>query len=78
MCIQALGIIFFSLRKKNKDDEELDRWPPRETPIPPKDTNSKSVVRDEALAISQPRQVLVSCGGESQRYRKGEEVEAEE
>lgn len=78
MCIQALGVIFFTLRKKNKeDDEELDRWPPRETPIPPKDTNPKSVVREEVLATSPPRQVVVGRGGGSQGYEREGEVEAE-
>lgn len=77
MCIQALGVIFFTLRKKNKEDhEELDRWPPRETPIPPKDTNHKSVVREEVLAISAPRQVVVGGGRGSQGYWGAGEVEA--
>lgn len=78
MCIQALGIIFFTLRKKNKeDDEELDRWPLRETPIPPKDMNSKSVVREEVLAMSPPRQVAVGGGGGLQGYGRERQVEAE-
>jgi hypothetical protein len=78
MCIQALGVIFYGLRKKNtEDDDELDRWPPRETPIPPKDTNPKLAIRGEVLATSPPRQVVVGGGGGSQGYGKGGEVEAE-
>ena len=77
MCIQALGVIFFTLRKKNKeDDEELDRWPPRETPIPSKDTHPKPVIQ-EVLAMSPPRQVVVGGEGVSQGYVREREVEAE-
>lgn len=40
-------MIIFTLRKKNTDEEEeLDRWPPRETPLP-----TKTVVREGVSVV---------------------------
>lgn len=74
MCLKSLGVIFFSLRKTHTDDGEgSGRWPPAETPLPRKDMNPKSVVREE-VTVFPPRRALAARGGGSHGYgRSGEE-----
>ncbi|KUJ06310.1 uncharacterized protein LY89DRAFT_678862 [Mollisia scopiformis] len=57
MCIRSLGVILFTLRKSKEDEEELDRWPPRETVLP-----LKPVVREQVSVMPPSRQFVGGSG----------------